>query len=95
MNLNRRQFIQTAVAVGVIAALPVIPEHRPFIDSAYAPGDIRRYGAVPGGGVDCSIAIQAAFDDVGNAFIPAGTWGVSGTVRMPANACMIGAGTLT
>ena len=73
MNINRRQFIKSAVAVGIITALPSIPFSQ---YKEYPRGDIRRYGAIPNGLTDCSYAIQAAIDDCGEAFIPIGTWHV-------------------
>ncbi len=76
--MNRRNFIKTAVAIGVIAALPALPETRETAE--YLRGDIRRYGAVAG--QDCTAAIQAALDDSGVAHIPAGTWKTSPTIVM-------------
>jgi len=80
--MNRREFIKTAVAIGVIAALPSIPREDPYVNAAYPPGDIRRYGAIAG--LDCTAACQAAIDDqtprdIG-IYIPAGEWPVYGTV---------------
>ena len=80
--MNRRNFIKTAVAIGVVAALPMLPTG-PYIDTAYPHGDIRRYGAREG--IDCTFAVQAAIDDqVGReccVYIPCGTWHMGGVVN--------------
>jgi hypothetical protein len=87
MNMNRRQFLKTALAAAVVATLPALPEYRPYINAAYPPGDIRRDGAVEGR--DCTTAVQAAIDDQTQRdigiYFPAGNWPiysqVSGTVK--------------
>lgn len=80
--MNRRDFLRTAIAAGVVAALPVLPEPKPCINAAYPPGDIRRYGAIEG--QDCSDAIQAAINDPTNrkyvVYFPPGEWSISRTV---------------
>ena len=80
--MNRRQFIQSSVALAVIASLPAFEADVPAINAAYPPGDIRRYGANQY--VDCTEAFQAAVDDktprdIG-IYVPPGEWQINGHV---------------
>lgn len=62
MNINRRQFIQTAVAAAVVVALAPRPSS-PLVIAMYPHGDVRQYGAVGDGIHDDTAAIKAAISD--------------------------------
>ena len=81
-RVSRRTFIRGVVAAAVAASLSVITPRKLYLNAAYPPGDIRRYGAVPY--FDCTAAFQAAIDDqtprdIG-IYVPAGKWPILGEV---------------
>lgn len=63
--------MRSAISAAVVAALPVsvvsgsgeFRDYSPYMNAAYPPGDVRRYGAVGNGIVDCAASFHAAIDD--------------------------------
>jgi hypothetical protein len=67
------------------------------VNYAYAPGDVRRYGAVGDDSTDCTAAFQAAIDQADESngsevFIPQGTWLVTSALTGARGIKLIGEG---